>query len=173
MPNKSTKDAEMSDAVYAKSIIEFVWPIKDYGRKSVITNAFEAIERLERSYSAAVKRNRKRQWTERRIRSIVDDEAPALEHYEISDLEKMAVREGKDAYRKSVERSARIAAFLAHADEDFFGPQIEAQVAYASAMAGAGTGVAAVAADGAGEGSDRSGQRLGGGHRSRASGGDK
>lgn len=163
----------MSDAVYAKSIIEFVWPLQIHGRKSVITNAFEAIERLERSYSATVKRNRKRQWTERRIRSIVDDEAPALEHYEISDLEKMAVREGKDAYRKSVERSARIAAFLAHADEDFFSPQIEARVAYASAMAGPRTGMVAAASHGAGEGSDRPGQQAGGRGGSRAAGGDK
>lgn len=173
MPNKSPKDAEMSDAVYAKSIIEFVWPLQVHGRKSVISNAFDAIERLERSYSNAVKRNRKRQWTERRIRSIVDDEAPALEHYEITDLEKMAVREGKDAYRKSVERSARIAAFLAHSDEDFFSAQIEAQVAFARALAGSGVGLAATQADGAGEGSDRPGQRLGGRNSSRASGGDE
>lgn len=163
----------MSDAVYAKSIIEFVWPIEDHGRKSVITNAFEAIERLERSYSNAVRRSRKRQWTERRIRSIVDDEAPALEHYEISDLEKMAVREGKDAYRKSIERSARIAAFLAHADEDFFGPQIEAQMAMARELASSRAGLAVAAPHGAGEGADRPGQWAGGRSSSRASGDDK
>ena len=172
MPNKSPKDAEMSDAVYARSIIDEIWPLETYGRK-VIPMAFDAIKRFERSLPINVRRERKRQWTERRIRSIVDDEAPALEHYEITDLERMAVREGKDAYRKSVERSARIAAFLAHADEAFHSEQIAAQVAYLGALAGAGTGMAAVGANAAGEGSDRPGERLGRVPGSRASGDGK
>lgn len=173
MPNKLPKDAEMSDAVYARGIIDEIWPIETHGRKSVIASAYDAIERFERSLPIAVRRGRKRQWTERRIRSIVDDEAPALEHYEITDLERMAVREGRDAYRKSIERSARIAAFLAHADEAFHGEQIAAQVAYLGALAGAGTGMAAVGSHAAGEGADRPGEWAGRVSRSRASGGDE
>lgn len=169
VPNKSPKDAEMSDAVYtqpdavyAKSIIEEIWPPRLYSRKSIITFAFEGVKRVERSLSDAVKANRKRQWTERRVRSIVDDEQPCLERYEVADLERMAVREGRDAYRKSVERAARLASFLAVADEAFHGPEIAAYEAAVRLMAGAGVGAAGQGTSRLGAGDDRAGELAGG-----------
>ena len=115
----------MSDAVYAKSIIDELWPLQVYSRKSVIGFAFDAVKRIERALPTPVLRERKRQWTERRVRSIIDDEAPSLAHFEVADLERMAIEEGRDAYRKSVQRAARLAAFLAHADEDFHRSEID------------------------------------------------
>jgi hypothetical protein len=169
MPNKFPKDSEMSDAVYspvitdpvyAKRIIDEIWPIKVHGR-SVIGMAFEALQRLERAMGDEARRERKRQWTERRVRSIIDDEEPCLEHYEITDLEKMAVKEGRNAYRKSVERAARLAAFLAVADEDFYLPQIEAQMAMARSLHRAGDQLAVGGAGEGGAGADLGGELAG------------
>ena len=148
----------MSDAAYAKSIIEEIWPLKIFGRGPVITATYRAIKDVERSLAREIKERRRRQWTERRVRSIVDDEEPRLERYEVADLERMAVKEGRDAYKKSIERAARIAAFLAHADEAFHSENIEAHVAIARQMAGAGTGLAAAGQDGASATPDRSGE---------------
>lgn len=148
----------MSDAVYAKSIIEEIWPLEVYGRKSVITEAFEAVKRFQRSLPVEVVRARKRKWTERRIRSIVDDEEPALLRFEIADLENMAVREGRAAYAKSIDRAARIARFLAHADEDFSGPQVAAGLAMVRGLAGPGIGLAADGPNAAGQAAYRPGE---------------
>lgn len=158
MPDKSPKDVEMSDAVYAKSIIDKIWPLKVHGRGPVITATYRAIKDVERSLSREAREMRRRQWTERRVRSIVDDEEPRLERYEVADLERMAVKEGRDAYKKSIERAARIAAFLAHADEAFHGEEIEAQISIARQMAGAGTGLASLGQDRSGATADRSGE---------------
>lgn len=151
----------MSDAVYAKSIIEEIWPMKLHGRGPVITATYRAVKDVERSLSREVRAMRRREWTERRVRSIIDDEQPCLERYEVADLERMAVKEGRDAYRKSIERAARLAAFLAHADEDFYSPEIEAQVAFARGMDSSGAGMAATGSDRGGAAANRTGERSG------------
>ena len=163
----------MSDAVYARSIIEELWPVQHHSRKSIITSAYEAIKRVEHALDPQVRRDRKRLWTERRIRSIVDDELPSLERYEVLDLEKMAVKEGRYAYRKSIDRAARIASFLAHVDEDFHGTEIDAQVALARSMAGAGNLMAVGGSSAVGASADRAGERLGGIRGSRTGGADE
>lgn len=163
----------MSDAVYAKSIIEEVWPPELYSRGSIITLAYDAIKAVERSLGGAVVRERKRVWTERRIRSIVDDELPKLERYEVLDLEKMAVKEGRHAYRKSIQRASRIAAFLSNVDEDFFSSEIDAHDALVRSLVGARTAMVADRAGEAGASSDRAGQRLGGLRGSRTRGADE
>lgn len=163
----------MSDAVYAKSIIEEVWPPELYSRGSIITLAYDAIKAVERSIGSVALRERKRVWTERRIRSIIDDELPKLERYEVLDLERMAVKEGRHAYRKSIERASRIAAFLTHVDEDFHGAEIDAQAALVRALAGSRVAVVADRAGEAGASSDRAGQRLGGLRGSRTRGADE
>lgn len=160
----------MSDAVYAKSIIEELWDPQVYGRGSVLRLAFEAIARFERSLPKDVRQQRKRQWTERRVRSIIDDEAPCLERYEVADLERMAVKEGRDAYRKSVQRAARLAEFLAHCDEDFYSADIDAQVAMARAFTRPGAAMASAGADEVGGEADRS-RELAGGLRDPGTGG--
>lgn len=173
MPKTFPKDTEMSDAVYAKSIIEEVWPPELYSRGSIIALAFDGVKAIERSLGSAAMRERKRQWTERRIRSIVDDELPKLERYEVLDLEKMAVKEGRHAYRKSIERAARIATFLAHADEDFHSTEIDAQRSLARALAGSRAGLVTGGASAGGSIADRARELTGGIHRPGTSGGDK
>lgn len=152
----------MSDAVYAKSIIEEVWPPEFYSRGSIITLAYDAIKAVERSLGGAVLRERKRVWTERRIRSIVDDEMPKMERYEVLDLEKMAVKEGRHAYRKSIQRASRMAAFLANCDEDFYSSEIEAHDALVRALAGARVDLVAGGSSAGGAGFGGSQQRAGG-----------
>lgn len=126
MPENHPKDAEtMTDAVLARGVIDGLWPIEKHGRKRVIGYAFEAIKRVERALPTDVIRQRPRQWTERRIRSIVDEEIRGVDHYEMADLERMAIREGRREFQASVQRAARLAAFLASTDEGFFGPEID------------------------------------------------
>lgn len=103
----------MSDVSAARNIIDEVWPLDTTPRKRVIGAAFEAVKRIERGLPQDVIRLRKRQWTERRVRSIVDGEAGRIDAYEMRDLEEMAIQEARNALTKSQERSARLAAFLA------------------------------------------------------------
>lgn len=173
VPNKSPKDTEMSDAVYAKSIIDELWPIKTYGRGPVITATYRAIKDVERSLSREVRTMRRREWTERRVRSIVDDEEPRLERYEVADLERMAVKEGRDAYRKSIERASRIAAFLTHVDEDFHGSEIDAQMALVRELSGARTSMVPGGTGSAGASADRAGEWTGRVRRTGTSGADE
>ena len=103
----------MSDVAAARHIIDEIWPLDATPRKRVIGAVFEAVKRVERSLPQDVIRLRKRQWTERRVRSIVDEEAGRIDAYEMRDLELMAIQEARDALRKSQEQSRRLASFLA------------------------------------------------------------
>ncbi|UYQ70992.1 hypothetical protein OF122_13080 [Pelagibacterium flavum] len=103
----------MSDVTAARNIIDEIWPLDATPRKRVIGAAFEAVKRVERGLPKDEIRLRKRQWTERRVRSIVDEEAGRIDAYEMRDLEQMAIQEARDALRKSQDRSARLASFLA------------------------------------------------------------
>lgn len=105
----------MSDVSAARNIIDEIWPLDTTPRKRVIGAAFEAVKRVERGLPQDEIRLRKRTWTERRMRSIVDEEAGRIDAYEMRDLEQMAIQEARNALHRSKERSARLASFLARA----------------------------------------------------------
>jgi len=128
---KSPKDSEMSDVAYARSLLDDVFDIERSGRSVVIALAFDALKRLERGLDRSIRAQRPREWTERRVRSIIDLEAPRIDHYEISDIEKVRIEEAKRELRRSRDRAARMAAYLAAADADFHGDEIERMGAFA------------------------------------------
>ena len=105
----------MSDVSAARNIIDEIWPLDTTPRKRVIGAAFEAVKRVERGLPQDEIRLRKRTWTERRMRSIVDEEAGRIDAYEMRDLEQMAIQEARNALHRSKERTARLASFLARA----------------------------------------------------------
>ncbi len=159
---KSPKASEMSDALVAKGIIADTFDLTPGRRSIVIGLAIAALKRVERALPAEVLRARKRQWTERRVRSIVDEEARRIDAYEIEDLKRVAVAEARHDYRKSTERAARLAAFLAHQDPDFHSEEIAFQSAMARGLAGAGNPMAHGATGEARTGADRGRQLPGG-----------
>lgn len=126
MLERSTKDVEMTDVTMAQSLVRETWPERA-GRpvKTCIATIFEALKRVERRHPAAVVALRPRQWTERRVRSIWNGEARRIDNYEMADLERAAAEEARSEFRQSVNRAARMAAFLAARDEDFHGPKID------------------------------------------------
>lgn len=102
----------MSDAVLAKSIIADAFDLHPGNRSVVIGRAFNAVKAVEKQLPKEVLRDRHRQWTERRIRSIVDEEVRRVDHYEIDDLTKAAIHEARIALKRSAERATRLEAFL-------------------------------------------------------------
>jgi hypothetical protein len=130
--NKSPKGSEMlPDVAVARSIIDDVYDIERTGRSRVIAMVYAAVKRVERSLDASLLRQRPRQWTERRVRSIVDLEAVRIDHYEIDDLTKVRIAEARHELQRSRERAARMAAFLAAQDENFHGDEIQRLGAFA------------------------------------------
>ena len=121
----------MSDVALAKSILADTFDLERNGRSRVIALAFDALKEVERKLDAAVRRQRTRQWTERRVRSIVDEEATRIDHYEIDDLRKAAIEEARHELARSRQRAARMAAYLATADENFHRDEIERMGAFA------------------------------------------
>lgn len=132
---KHPKDSEMHDVAVARNIIDDTFDLTTPGRRSIVIGlAFEALVRVEQHLARVapnVIRERNRRWTERRVRSIVDGEAVRIDHYEITDLEKMRITEAKNELRKSQLRAGRMAAFLAAQDENFHGDEIERMGAFA------------------------------------------
>lgn len=122
----SPKDTEMSDVSMAQALVQETWPERA-GRpvKTCIATIFDALKRVERRQPAAVVALRPRQWTERRVRSIWNGEARRIDNYEMADLERAAAEEAKSEFRQSVNRAARMAAFLAAQGEGFHGPEID------------------------------------------------
>lgn len=116
----------MSDVTMARGLMQETWPERA-GRpvKTCIAMIFEAVKRIERALPDQVRRDRSRQWTERRVRSIWNGEARRIDNYEMSDLEKAAAEEARNEFTSSVKRAARMAAFLAAQDADFHGPEID------------------------------------------------
>jgi hypothetical protein len=86
---------------------------------------FEAVKRVERRLPADALRLRPRQWTERRVRSIWNAEARRIDNYEMADLERAAAEEARSEFTQSINRAARMAAFLAAQDADFHGPEVD------------------------------------------------
>lgn len=127
MLHNSPKDAEsMSDVALARSIIDDAFgPINEVGRSRVIVATYEAVKRIERRIDKAVLALRPRVWTERRVRSIVDNEAVRIDHYEIDDLTRARIEEARLELVRSRERAARMAAFLTAQDEGFHSSEID------------------------------------------------
>lgn len=89
MLDRSPKDSEMSDVTMAQGLMQETWPERA-GRpvKTCIALIFDAVKRVERRLPEPALRERPRQWTERRVRSIWNGEARRIDNYEMSDLEK-------------------------------------------------------------------------------------
>ncbi len=126
MLDQPPKDSEMTDVAMAQHLVQETWPERA-GRpvKVCIALIFDAVKRIERKQPVAVLRDRPRQWTERRVRSIWNAEARRIDNYEMADLERAAAEEAKNEFHTSVRRAARMAAFLAAQDQDFHGPEID------------------------------------------------
>lgn len=136
MLHKSPKGSEMpaasrTDTAKARAIIDDVFDIERTGRSRVISLVYDAVKRVERGMDRASLALRPRQWTERRVRSIVDREAVRIDHYEIDDLTKVRIEEAKRELDRSRARAARMAAFLAAQDEDFHRDEVERMGAFA------------------------------------------
>jgi len=159
---KFPKVSEMHDVAVARSIIDDTFDLTPGRRSIVIGLTISALKRVERALAPEVLRSRPRQWTERRVRSIVDNEARRIDAYEIDDLNKVKLAEARHEFQRSTSKAARLAAFLAHRDEDFHSPEIALQVALAGGMVGPGTDVASARADRTGARADLEGKRAGG-----------
>jgi len=127
MLDRSAKKSEMySDVTTAQHLLQETWPERA-GRpvKTCIALIFDAVKRIERSLPEPMLRERPRQWTERRVRSIWSGEARRIDNYEMSDLERAAAEEAANEFDISIKRAARMAQFLAAQDEDFHRPEID------------------------------------------------
>lgn len=153
------KVSEMSDALVAKGIIADTFDLAPGRRSIVIGLCIAALKRVERALPDNVLRERKRSWTERRVRSIIDEEARRIDAYEIEDLKTVALAEARRDYRNSVQRAARMAALLAAQDEAYHGPAIAFHEAMARGVAGTGTGMAGDGAGSPGSIADRRGEQ--------------
>jgi hypothetical protein len=112
---KSPKDSEMSDVGVARDIIAETFDLETRGRARVITLAYSAVKKVEARLDRAKLALRPRQWTERRVRSIVDREAGRIDHYEIQDLTAVAVEEARIERRRIQARDARLATLISAA----------------------------------------------------------
>lgn len=117
--SKSDKQLEaiVTDGTYAQELLREVFPVRA-GRnvKAAIGEAFEALKRRERALPKAVLEERKRQWTERRVRSLWEKRAPRIDHYEIQDLTAVAVEEARVERQRQQARDTRLAAIIAAGD---------------------------------------------------------
>lgn len=117
LDHSSKRGGFMTDAHYAADLIHDTYPIRA-GRnvKAAIGDAFEALKRRERGLPAGVLRERPRQWTERRVRSLWFREARRIDHYEIEDLTAIAVEEARIERQRLKAREERLIAILAAAE---------------------------------------------------------
>lgn len=128
---KLPKVSEMSDGAIARNLIDDTFDLSPGRRSLVIGLTIAALKRVERALGADVVRERPRQWTERRVRSIVDNEARRIDAYEIEDLQRVKIAEARHELTRSRDRAARMAAFLAAQDADFHGDEIERMGSFA------------------------------------------
>lgn len=104
----------IDDGIYAQELLQEAFPVRA-GRnvKAAIGEAFEALQRRERSLPRAIMQGRERSWTERRVKAIWGREARRIDHYEIQDLTAVAVEEARRELQRSKARQERLAALLA------------------------------------------------------------
>ncbi|QDZ10546.1 hypothetical protein [Devosia ginsengisoli] len=114
----SSKDrGAMTDVQFASEFIQEAYPVSATRRVAgAIGDAFEALKRRERSLPAHVRRDRPRQWTERRVRALWFKEARRVDHYEIQDLTAVAVEEARRERQYLEARQERLAAIIAFAE---------------------------------------------------------
>jgi hypothetical protein len=112
----SPKDQpEMTDADTAIRLIDETF-LGASGRdvRQALGAAFDALQRHEKRLPKEVLQDdRRRSWTERRVRALWNREARRVDHYEIQDLTAIAVEEAKIERQRLKAREDRLAAFLA------------------------------------------------------------
>jgi hypothetical protein len=130
---KHPKSAELfTDVAVARNILDETFDLKTQGRRSIVIGlAYDALKEVEHQLDRAVLALRKRRWTERRVRSIIDLEAARVDHYEIEDLKRVQIKEARNELAKARTRAARMAALLAATDPDFHGDEVERMGAFA------------------------------------------
>lgn len=118
MLSRFPKALSMSDVAVAQSLLHETWP-RRAGRpaKVCIGLIFDALKRRERSLPREEFRQRPKQWTDRRVRSIWEGTARRLDNFEMVDLESAAVEAARVEYRESIERSERLARFISSHEE--------------------------------------------------------
>lgn len=107
----------MTDVQYASEFIQAAYPVSATRKVAgAIGDAFEALKRRERALPEHVRRERPRQWTERRVRALWFKEARRVDHYEIQDLTAVAVEEARRERQYLKARQERLAALIATFD---------------------------------------------------------
>lgn len=115
--------AVMTDVQFASEFIQETYPVTATRKVAgAIGAAFEALRRRERALPEHVRRERPRQWTERRVRALWFKEARRIDHYEIQDLTAVAVEEARRERQHLKAREERLVALLATADAGGMGP---------------------------------------------------
>lgn len=108
------KGLAMSDIARAQRLVLSVWePRVGLPAKARIGQIFEALKRVERGLDTEEFRDRPRQWTERRVRSIWEGSARRVDAFEMVDLEKAALEAARAEYQESLQRSKRLEVFIA------------------------------------------------------------
>lgn len=103
----------MSTAVKARSILQETFPL--HGGRNVTTalsEAYEALKRLERSLSREALEERGKRWTERRVKALWKGEARRIDYHEITDLEAVRAVQAKAEYRRLIADLRRVQAFV-------------------------------------------------------------
>lgn len=125
MLSEHDRDAGMSDTAYYSGALREAFPRDRHGAaKSAIYAAYRYIAPKVR-----------KQFTERRARSIWEGTAARIDAEEARVIEQAKIEEARREYQELRTRLARMEASLAVVDEAFFGPQMDA---YRSASASLG-----------------------------------
>lgn len=108
------KEGPVTDALVARGLIETGFPIRQ-GRNitAALSDCFAALEKHEKALPEAVREDRPRSWTKRRVEAIWGKEARRIDHYEIQDLTAVAVEEARHERQRLQAREERLAAFIA------------------------------------------------------------
>lgn len=108
------KEGPVTDALVARSLIETGFPVRS-GRNisAALSDCFAALVAHEKALPPAVRNDRPRSWTRRRVEAIWGREARRIDHYEIQDLTAVAVEEARHERQRLQAREERLAAFIA------------------------------------------------------------
>lgn len=116
MLSQQDKSKSMSDTVFYQGVVRETWPIARFGSVKASLNA------MHRFVSPRVSK----EFTHRRARSIWEGTARRIDAEEASAIQKAQIEEARCERQQLHARLARLDAALAVADEEFFGPQMEA-----------------------------------------------
>jgi hypothetical protein len=122
--SESDKDASMSDTTHHSNVIQAAFPRERHGgAKAAIWAAYNYIAPKVR-----------KDFTERRARSIWEGTACRIDAEEAAILRKAEIEEARREQRELRERLARLDTALAAIDPDFHGPQMDAYRETASGL---------------------------------------